>query len=268
MFDDSESISDADLVREQYSDHRRLAARQALWRLEPGPPLVDTVLRTAAVQDTETILDIGCGNGALLAALRARGHAGTLIGVDLSAGMARTAATHAPVAIADVQALPVRSASVDVAMSLHVLYHVPDLDRAAAELRRVVKPGGRAMIATNGAGHTSELKQVLATAADRVAGVRRDPDREVRRFDTLRARDLFGTVFDAVAVIDAGRSFAVHDPDVVGDYLASWSPRSVGMRAGPAWDAVVAEARALIRTQVSDHGAFMVTSRAAILRCT
>jgi SAM-dependent methyltransferase len=268
LADDAGTLADPDLVREQYSDQTRLASRQALWRLLPGTPLVETVLEVAALRGTEAVLDIGCGNGVYLAALRRKGHTGPVLGLDLSVAMTRVAASHADVAVADVQALPVRTAAVDTAMSLHVLYHVPDLDAAAAEIRRVVRPGGCAVIATNGTGHTREVKQILAVAADRVAGVRPAPDGDAGRFGTPRARELFGAVFDSVTAIDAGGRFPVRDPNVVGDYLASWSPASIGLRSGPEWDAVVAEARALIRARVAEQGSFVVTSRATVLRCT
>lgn len=41
-----------------------------------------------------------------------------------------------------------------------MLYHVPNLDQAIAELRRVLRPGGTLLAATNGQGHMRELWQL------------------------------------------------------------------------------------------------------------
>lgn len=102
MADDSTMIS-KEVLREQYTDDAHLTARQSLWRLRTGPALHDTVLNLAALQGTETIVDIGCGNGAYLAELRRRGHTGPVLGLDLSEGMARQSGIHAPTTVADAQ---------------------------------------------------------------------------------------------------------------------------------------------------------------------
>ena len=145
---------DRAVLRQQYAGLERLTARQSLWRLRCGPPLHTIVLDRAALNGTETILDVGCGPGTYLAELRHRGHTGMIVGLDQSATMAHHANTHAHTAVADAQALPVADDSVDVVLCLHMLYHVADLHRAIAELRRVLRPGGTAMVTTNGADHS------------------------------------------------------------------------------------------------------------------
>jgi ubiquinone/menaquinone biosynthesis C-methylase UbiE len=46
----------------------------------------------------------------------------------------------------DITAIPLADASVDLAIASHVLEHIPDDRRAMAELRRVVRPGGAALL--------------------------------------------------------------------------------------------------------------------------
>src|SRR3954468_5642341 len=97
----------------------------------------------------ERVLDVatGSGNGAIAAARRSWGGA---VGVDfvpalLERGRERAAAEQLDVEFveADAQDLPFEDASFDVAMSIFGAMFAPDQAKAAAELLRVVKPGGR-----------------------------------------------------------------------------------------------------------------------------
>jgi arsenite methyltransferase len=108
------------------------------------------VLDALALQPGERALDIGCGPGLLVAEMaEVVGPAGRAEGIDTSADMvamaeARCAATPwAAVRQANAMALPYDDASLDAAAALQVYLYVPELPRAFAELRRVLKPGGR-----------------------------------------------------------------------------------------------------------------------------
>ena len=60
---------------------------------------------------------------------------------------------------ADAQQIPLAANSVDHALASHMLYHVPDLDRGLAEVRRVLRPGGLFVAVTNGDEHTADLRR-------------------------------------------------------------------------------------------------------------
>jgi SAM-dependent methyltransferase len=92
--------------------------------------------------------DIGCGEGRLARALSDRGH--RVVGVDASPALAVLAATHAdPVttAVADAAALPLRDASVDLAIAFMVLQDVDRLDESVAEVARILTPDGHLCLA-------------------------------------------------------------------------------------------------------------------------
>ncbi|MFC7479790.1 class I SAM-dependent methyltransferase [Luedemannella flava] len=179
---------DPRVLHDQYAEPSRLSARQAVWQFRTGPSLLDAILDRAAPRPGATVADVGCGNGRFLADLRRRGHTGPLLGLDHSAGMARASAAYASTAVADAQALPLRDDSVDVALCLHMLYHVPDIGRAVAELRRVVRPGGTVVVATNGDGHADEIRLILAEAVRAVVGVDATLEWSNTRFNTGHAR--------------------------------------------------------------------------------
>ena len=94
-----------------------------------------------ALRRDSLVLDLACGTGDLCRELEASGLAA--IGVDLSFGMLAAARTEAPLAQGDALRLPVRDGSVDGVTCGFALRNLVDLAPFFAELRRVLRPGGR-----------------------------------------------------------------------------------------------------------------------------
>ena len=61
----------------------------------------------------------------------------------------------------DAQSIPFGDATFDIVTANHMLYHIPNLNQALSEIRRVLKPGGRFYAATNGRSHLLELRQLI-----------------------------------------------------------------------------------------------------------
>ena len=117
---------------------------------------VGNPLSIDAIPDGATVLDVGCGAGMdlLLAAGRV-GPTGRAIGVDMTPEMleqTRASAQalkldHVELREGDAEALPVDDASVDVVISNGVLNLTTDKVKAFSEIFRVLKPGGRLLLA-------------------------------------------------------------------------------------------------------------------------
>ncbi len=129
---------------------RRLAGRWDLVRHELfGDAYLPPAL-VALLPPGLTIADLGCGTGAVLPVLAPA--AARLIGVDREEAMldvARERVAGLPrveLRRGLLDALPLDSASIDVALCQLVLHHVRDLPPVFAELRRVLVPGGRWVI--------------------------------------------------------------------------------------------------------------------------
>jgi SAM-dependent methyltransferase len=92
-------------------------------------------------------LDAGCGNGAFTEVLIQRCEPSAITGLDPSEGQIAYARTRpgakiAEFRIGDAQALPFGNNSFDAAAMGLVISFIPDPNKAAAELARVVRPGG------------------------------------------------------------------------------------------------------------------------------
>ncbi|MDI5921939.1 methyltransferase domain-containing protein [Halomonas sp. LR5S13] len=134
----------------------RYAERAVAQRIMAEP------LRSRLPGHAERVLDLGCGPGELTAQLAGRFGAGcTVIGLDLAPGMLEVAhRTHGDAArwlCGDAAALPLEEASQELVVSNLAIQWCPDLDAVMAELRRVLRPGGRALVNTLGPGTLAEV---------------------------------------------------------------------------------------------------------------
>ena len=104
----------------------------------------------ADLSEARVVLDAATGTGLVLRAMASRATGVGLIGVDISAGMLDVARSHLPTARwieAEVSAVPLPSASVDVITCVTALHIIPDVAGAAAEWGRLLRPGGRLITA-------------------------------------------------------------------------------------------------------------------------
>lgn len=162
----TKQYKNADNLNARIELHRRFSTNSYGWMRFVFDQLV------AALPSDARVLEIGCGPATLWRANVNRIPAGWDVTLsDFSAGMldeARASLAESGrefhFAEVDAQAIPFADASFDGVIANHMLYHVPDRDKALGEIRRVLKPGGTLFAATNGERHLIEFEELLRRA--------------------------------------------------------------------------------------------------------
>jgi arsenite methyltransferase len=138
---------------------RRVAAVYNLASAGYGKPALrffrlcaDRLIDLAGIRSGQSVLDVATGTGlAAIAAARAVGAAGRVVGVDIAEDMlamarrnaAETGMTHADFRIADAEHLPFPDQAFDAAVCAAGIFFVPNMPAAVRECRRVVTKAGR-----------------------------------------------------------------------------------------------------------------------------
>lgn len=114
-------------------------------------PVHDAVLTRLEDCELNAVLDLGCGTGQLTSRLRERFPDATVLGADLSDGMLDRARDRDDTSLlvrADAQQLPLPDASFDAVVCTESFHWYHDQEAAIVELARLLRPGGRLVIAS------------------------------------------------------------------------------------------------------------------------
>jgi SAM-dependent methyltransferase len=170
--------------------------RQAAWTSATGPSARDAAVEAVAEAAPRSVLEVGPGRGELAERI-ARELGARVVAVDQSERMVElTRGRGVEALVGDVQQLPFADGSFDCALAAWMLYHVPDLDRALAELARVLRPGGRLVAVTNSEHSLRELWQLVGgKAGGRYSfGAENGDAALARHFAHVERRDVEGTI--------------------------------------------------------------------------
>jgi ubiquinone/menaquinone biosynthesis C-methylase UbiE len=108
--------------------------------------IIDAFVELTGLKPRARIADLGCGSGAFTALLNRAGY--DSLGLDLSAKLLELGRRKHPgigFVAGDIERLPFSDASFDGVLLSGVVHHFPDPTRCAAEVFRVLHPGGRFM---------------------------------------------------------------------------------------------------------------------------
>jgi ubiquinone/menaquinone biosynthesis C-methylase UbiE len=250
----------------QYASDANLASRQAIYRFQTPPVRTAAwALDLAGLRGDERVLDIGCGNGLHLAELARRAHRGPVFGLDLSPGMLTAAQSHsrAPLVVGDAEQLPFAAESLDRVLAMHMLYHVPNRDRAIAEIRRVLRAGGTALFLTNSRRHLAELNDMVASALFDVGAAETRTGRAYLDFSSESGDGELRRHFASVEKHDVRSELVVTEARAIVEYVATMS-----WIAGPAnGTAVLREVERRSRGVIEAEGAVRIRTDVGCFVC-
>lgn len=256
--------SDAEKLRIRIESHRRYSERDG--------DFFDWMLPHIAPEPDLELLDVGCGPGPYHSRLAATGM--QVVGVDQSAGMALEVLAQARRLRLDVAAirsdaayLPFAAASFDRVMANHMLYYVKDQQSVLGDMRRLLRPGGRIVLATNAADSYAALSMLHESAARALGYV--PAARDAASF-TLSDLPLVRSVFPSAVLHVRDDAFVFPDALSAIEYYASGpvdvlTPRVVdGSHRQPLITAVRREIESIIERE----GAFRVAKSAGCFVAT
>jgi SAM-dependent methyltransferase len=227
------TLHDPEVVRREYASEAGLAGRIAgHQRYGEGPDARELVFVAVAERRPGRVLEVGCGRGELAARL------GSELGcavdaVDQSERMVALArARGVDAVVGDAQSLPFEDGSFDAAVAAWMLFHVPDVERALGELARVLRPGGRLVVATNGRAHLRELFELLGV------------ERRASTFDAEDAEELLARHFARIERRPAHGVLRFPDRAAAQEYVAASVVTLAPAGPLPAFDGPLAVTRA------------------------
>ena len=185
------------VVQWEYASEERLARRNQTYRdLSEGESPEDAAFRAVADVGPGRLLEIGCGIGQFAERVQ-RELGADVCAIDVSERMVElTRARGIAAEVADAQALRFDDAEFDCVAANWVLYHVPDIDKALAEAKRVLKPGGTIVVATIGERNMGELWDLLGVPSTHGLSFGHENCQEIleRHFANVRRHEAVGTV--------------------------------------------------------------------------
>lgn len=261
-----------DIVRRHYATDENLRIRQETHEryTVPSVDFAAWALSCVAWRGDERVLDVGCGNGLYYTRLIQRYPNLRYIGLDLVPTMLEKHPAPQGLVLGDALDLPFASASFDVIMANHMLFHVADVDRALREFKRVLKPSGTLMIATNSTQTMPELQVLMRRA---IVLLTRNGSTSVRApgmpsdsFALENGTRYLSRYFRAVVRYDLPTALVFPESEPAMTYLESTRDlRQSTLPQDVDWDDVMVIMRQQINQLVKHLGELVINKQAGVL---
>jgi len=262
-------------MRRHYASDENLRIRQEIHDryTVPARSFAEWVLARVDWHPGARVLDIGCGPGLYYGKMRNRQLNVDYHGIDLLSSMIVNHLGQqdgVPLSVADVQAIPYANDQFDVVMANHMLYHVEDVSQAISEIRRVLKPGGIVVVATNSINTMPELQVLMRRAIVLLtrsgAAQVRAPEMPSDRFSLESGTRILSRHFYAVVRHDMPSALVFADVEPAMAYLESTRDlREPFLPDDVVWDDVMMIMRQQISQLIKHLGELVINKQAGVL---
>ena len=256
------------LKTDQYKDSSNLDARVNIHaRFSTNPYgwfnwLFDALAKLPA---NAKILELGSGPAYLWTNCSNRIPAGWDITLsDLSSGMVDAAWRNLVVTgraynfkEIDAQSIPFEEGTFDAVIANFMLYHVPDRPKAIAEIKRVLKPGGRLFAATVGDNHILEMKDIMQRVH-----VNKLSEPYVNPFTLESGLDQLKPFFPNVTLSRYEDNLHVTEIEPMMAYLRS------SLRAADLSETELAKVRVELENELKEKGRIFITKASGLFEAT
>lgn len=264
-----------DPVRQQYATDKNLKTRQGIHEKYTSPRIdfPEWVLQAVMWRGDERVLDVGCASGTYYLPLKTHWAEVEYHGVDFSPGMLAAHPSETNLSLADAQLLPYADHTFDVIMANHMMYHLADIDEAIVEFRRVLKPDGVLVVATNSVQTMPELQVLMRRAILLLARAGssqiQPPAPASDRFALENGTRQLARHFYAVMRHDLPSKLIFPEIDPIMEYLESTRPlREPQLPEDVHWDDVMMIMRQQITHLVNHLGELVVNKLNGVLIAT
>lgn len=219
------NINDMSVVKQQYANANNLNTRISIHDKYSTNKMGfgNWIVSNYRIDKGIKVLELGCGTGDMWK------NRESLIGLcskltlsDFSEGMVATTKSNigeydnVEYKVIDIQEIPYEDETFDVVIANMMLYHVPDIDKGLAEVRRVLKKGGHFYCATYGEhGIIEYLSKILS-----IYGVE---DNINKNFTLQNGYEILNKTFSKVEKLEYIDSLAVTNIDDMVEYIYSLS---------------------------------------------
>lgn len=219
------SINNNETVKKQYANADNLSARISIHDKYSTNKMGfgNWILSNYNIEKGMKVLELGCGTGSMW-----KGHedliacCGRLVMSDFSEGMLDSARKNigehdnVEYRVIDICDIPYEDDTFDIVIANMMLYHVPDMDKALCEVKRVMKDNGRFYSATYGEHGIVEYLSGLF-------GIYGVEDNINKTFTLQNGAEILGEYFPHVDMLEYKDSLEVTNIDDMVDYIYTLS---------------------------------------------
>lgn len=223
-----QNFKDTTEMKEQYKTDKNLNSRVMLHQLYSTNKFgwSKWIFQNYQIKSGQYILELGCGNAGMwssnsdiiLPDIR-------LVLSDFSEGMIEASKINTKdakyvidYAVIDAQSIPYDDDMFDIVIANHMLYHVPDIDKALTEIARVLKPDGTFYATTLG---NSNFKELIDILYDYDPQIDFAMELITEAFGLETGEALLSRYFKSVEMLRYEDSLHITEPQPLIDYLLS-----------------------------------------------